>query len=54
MKKLLIMIPLAFIGCMDREKEKVYDECQYVEFYKGATLIGIAHKGNCNNPIHTK
>ena len=67
---LIAFVCFAFVGCNRKSENKspakstsvdmnktiqevTIDSCQYIifiGFYKG----GITHKGNCNNPIHSK
>lgn len=60
MKKLLIILSLALIGCTTNTKrniislEKNYDtiiieECEYLIYYNVGTAGFMAHKGNCKN-----
>ena len=36
-------------------KEFEYQECEYlVVDYKWGRISGVAHKGNCKNPIHLR
>lgn len=62
MKKLLIILSLALIGCDVRtETEKnierienrydliIIDECEYLMFYDVGRAGFMAHKGNCKN-----
>lgn len=62
MKKLLIILSLALIGCDTRtetEKNKsrleyrietiIIEECEYLMYYDVGTAGFMAHKGNCKN-----
>jgi len=69
MKQLLIaFVCFAFVGCeegnVQRENTgyKIYstqvqiiviDSCQYL-YYPNGNAAWCTHKGNCNNPIHSK
>lgn len=69
MKRLAIVFIVAFVGCENTEKQKkeqnsnmqldtytcvvMIDSCEYI-YYPAGNAGWCTHKGNCNNPIHSK
>lgn len=62
MKKLLIILSLAFIGCDTRSRTEInksaieshyeiviIEDCEYLMFYDVGTAGFMAHKGHCKN-----
>ncbi len=43
---------MMFNGYADRTLTIKYDNCEYVLLYYKGIERGLAHKGNCKNPIH--
>jgi hypothetical protein len=61
MKKLvlIIFVLLMFVGCLkvERKIDSYFsilriEGCQYI-LYRGYETLGLIHKGDCDNPIHT-
>lgn len=55
MKKIIIALSLIIlIGCKAKKIEYEHEGCEYLLIIEHGAQLGLAHKGNCNNPIHKK